>query len=588
MGTEVTITGTGFGGPNKITFGDGAVVKAETDIHYSKDGKTVTFIVPLTLAPWCVFDPQPCEVVPRPITPGTYQVVVTSGETKSNPVAFKVTPGKDPSAEYPSVKVIEPAQGETLVIGEPAVVVWNSIGKAEEFYVYLLHAGSMMSDETITIGKGISGENRGYKFMVPKVTFGKYEIVVRQIVDASPRPASYAEGRSGIFTISDTKPLPPSPTLVTLAEVTYPKGSEEFTPGTQIDIQWKLTAAATKRPLRAIGLYLTKSGSYPYPYEKPLPIVEYFPNPSAGSYRWTVPATPGEYRITPGEYLITLQPVTIDNQGGAMATPSGKFTIRAANTSNAQSLQLLSPNGGEVWRLGQDPMITWRTSSEFTSNRVFLYLLEKSVNAAAGDAESVEGIWRPIRAIGSAPADSGYFYFPRYSFGAERQFKVRISNSPSEIENICLEWLTPNPNIPCPRPTGFTHVYDDSDAPFTYAASTEFVPLQLDFVTPLVEKRWDVGSTQTIAWTYTGTYRPENVRIYLAPIERTLAAQLIAGPFRNGERWTAYTVGNPSTIFGARMSQTNQYKIILCEGEYPNNCAYSVMGPTVTIAPPTY
>lgn len=83
----------------------------------------------------------------------------------------------------------------------------------------------------------------------------------------------------------------------------------------------------------------------------------------------------------------------------------------------AQTLQLLSPNGGERWRIGQNKSITWTSSGLPTNHAVQLELLHNGstigtirTNIAIGaPGETSSWTWRVgTYQGGTAAADSGY------------------------------------------------------------------------------------------------------------------------------------------------------------------------------------
>lgn len=87
VGTEVTITGSGFAATNTVEFGD---LVAAGLVPASSDGTQIVFRVPMSLAPNC----NPHEACPQflaLVTPRAYSVSVISGSTTQDIGTFTVT-----------------------------------------------------------------------------------------------------------------------------------------------------------------------------------------------------------------------------------------------------------------------------------------------------------------------------------------------------------------------------------------------------------------------------------------------------------------------------------------------------------------
>ena len=83
VGTPVTLTGAGFLSENVVLFGSGASQSAP-----SKNGSTLTFIVPAVLGPSCL--EQGCRVLSQAVMRGRYPVVVRNANGTSNAMSFNV------------------------------------------------------------------------------------------------------------------------------------------------------------------------------------------------------------------------------------------------------------------------------------------------------------------------------------------------------------------------------------------------------------------------------------------------------------------------------------------------------------------
>ncbi|HEX7651538.1 MAG TPA: PKD domain-containing protein [Candidatus Paceibacterota bacterium] len=86
VGTDVTLTGTGFTDDSIVRFGTGAI----KDATVSDDGTSLTFTVPSDMGAYCKPGAM-CPMYAILVRPGTYDVRVQNGSTTSNAVEFKVT-----------------------------------------------------------------------------------------------------------------------------------------------------------------------------------------------------------------------------------------------------------------------------------------------------------------------------------------------------------------------------------------------------------------------------------------------------------------------------------------------------------------
>jgi hypothetical protein len=87
VGARVTITGTGFNDrANTINFGSSAYPNI-----VSTNGTAIVFDIPTATNPPCRNVTPPCAIVSALITPGAYDVSVTTAQGTSNSVTFTVT-----------------------------------------------------------------------------------------------------------------------------------------------------------------------------------------------------------------------------------------------------------------------------------------------------------------------------------------------------------------------------------------------------------------------------------------------------------------------------------------------------------------
>jgi hypothetical protein len=113
VGTDVTLTGSGFTDSDVVRFG-GAAVSSTT---VSDDGTTLAFTVPESGGPYCK-PGMPCPLYLLLIRPGSYNVSVTDGTTTSNAVRFQVTSTTTPPAPAPAPVSVSGIDGPaTLAAG---------------------------------------------------------------------------------------------------------------------------------------------------------------------------------------------------------------------------------------------------------------------------------------------------------------------------------------------------------------------------------------------------------------------------------------------------------------------------------------
>ncbi len=88
VGTSVTVTGTGFSATNNtVRFGQGVIKNLP-----ATSSTSLTFVVPASINPACLYSTPVCRVVSRMTIPGKYNVAVTNdqGKSSSQSVVFTV------------------------------------------------------------------------------------------------------------------------------------------------------------------------------------------------------------------------------------------------------------------------------------------------------------------------------------------------------------------------------------------------------------------------------------------------------------------------------------------------------------------
>jgi hypothetical protein len=214
---------------------------------------------------------------------------------------------------------------------------------------------------------------------------------------------------------------------------------------------------------------------------------------SAGSYSWTIPNNPS-----------TLCKVRISDVGNSSISDmsDATFTISASS----QSINVISPNGGENWLVGSIQNITW------TSTGVTNVKIEYTTNNGSS--------WSTL--ISSYPASAG-----SYSWSVPNtpstQCKVRISD-------------TGNPSL-----------YGLSANVFTISSASQSILV----TNPNGGETWVVGSSESITWSSSGV---TNVKIEYTS-DNGSSWSTITSNYPANTGIYAWTVANsPSTQCKVRIS----------------------------------
>ncbi|MEJ2196923.1 MAG: Ser-Thr-rich GPI-anchored membrane family protein, partial [Ignavibacteriaceae bacterium] len=182
---------------------------------------------------------------------------------------------------------------------------------AENVQIDLFKGGSF--DQTI-IASTIS--NGTYNWMVPSITEGTdYTVVITSTTNGTIADTSDAN-----FTIQTSG-----------ITVTSPNGGEIFDIGNSYDITWNDNISGT------VKIDLFKAGAFVQT------IVD--PTPSDGTYNWTVPSV-----TEASDYTIV---ITSNSMGTIADTSDASFTIQTS------VITVTSPNGGEIFDIGNSYDITW-------------------------------------------------------------------------------------------------------------------------------------------------------------------------------------------------------------------------------------
>ncbi|RJP62698.1 MAG: M6 family metalloprotease domain-containing protein [Ignavibacteriales bacterium] len=218
-------------------------------------------------------------------------------------------------AEY--LQVASPNGGESWQGSSSKTIQWSSNGVNEVDIELSIDNGSTWT----VIEEDLDASTGEYEWVVPNTPSAECLIKVTDSGDNSNIDES-----NSTFTI----------TAAPVVEVMSPNGGEEFKVGEQVEITWT-SASVTSVKIQ----YSTDNGNT---WQNVIVIT-----PSDGSYNWTVPDKPSE------ECLVKI--IDISN-GNVVDESDDVFTIMGS-----AALQLMSPNGGEVYLGGETVEITWSSSN---------------------------------------------------------------------------------------------------------------------------------------------------------------------------------------------------------------------------------
>ncbi len=201
------------------------------------------------------------QVSDRSSTLENFQIEATTGEVPAWGVQLLVI--KRPVQSSLSVSVSSPKQGDTLVSGAEAQVVWNTSGTASRHELDISTDGGRSFIRLSTV----TGDARTANFTVPKAESG----VVR--VTAIDPNGLTASGLSGFFTI-----VIPDTTAPTVTSVTVDDGAKKVKRGKTVTIAWQ-SRDDTSVVSHRVELSLDGGSTFPITLASGL---------SGSRYQWTV------------------------------------------------------------------------------------------------------------------------------------------------------------------------------------------------------------------------------------------------------------------------------------------------------------
>ncbi|HPN36793.1 MAG TPA: hypothetical protein PL041_00230 [Melioribacteraceae bacterium] len=368
------------------------------NIEYSTDNGTIW--LPPIVSNYAAAPGNYTWTVPNTLSANCLIRISKSDETTINDVsdtAFRIY--------KPSITVVSPNGGENWRVDSTAIIKWVSFDVTNFQLEYTLDDGVSWKPIAFV------ADSQKYNWTIPNDISNTVKVKVTNVNNPS------------IFDISDSNFRIYKPVIA----LTSPNGGEEWRVNTNHNITW------TSTDIAKVTLEYSTDGGVNY-----LPIVS---NLSAvpQSYTWNT-------NLTPSNQV----KIKISKTGEPTLYDESDFSF----TVYQPSVTLTSPNGGELWRVNSNQLITWNKSYvdsvklEYTTDNGGNWVVIKE----SVDANLLAYSWK-IPNVNSAIC------------------KVRISK------------------------TSEPAISDQSDATFTIFEPT------LSLVSPDGGEEWRVGTTQNIIWT---------------------------------------------------------------------------------------
>ena len=427
-----------------------------------------------------------------------------------------------------SFSIISPNGGEVWIVGSSHPITWSVSGSIANVNLAYSTDGGVTYPNVITTSTSAPADS--YSWTIPDAISTTARVMITNTLDSTVFTTSAAN-----FAIKGS------------LAVTSPNGGESWSIGSSQNITWTKTGSIAN-----VELQYSTDGGNTYPN-----LIVASVGATAGTpYAWTIPNTPS-----------TTARVEVSNTSDAtvFATSNGNFDIHG-------SLTMVSPNGGEIWVVGQSHNITW-TMTGSIANAKLAYSTDGGANysnviIASTPAASLSYPWTVPDAIGTqlrvqiidvidatvSGASSGNFQIKgsvalTSPVGGEvwivGQSQNITWNSAGSIGNAQLAYSTdggntyPNIIVASTNGTAGTYAWTVADAigttlrvqisdlldPTVTSASPANFTIKgaLAITAPVGGETWIVASTDNITWSRTGSIA--NVQIELLHRRRSKLSQ---------------------------------------------------------------
>nr|QBM02635.1 hypothetical protein [uncultured archaeon] len=306
------------------------------------------------------------------------------------------------------LSLIYPNGGQTLHVGDTARITWKSIGLTSSDYVNItvyMPSDPYVNVKTITGYVPATQEYYDWNIIGYNLPSTSYPVNLR--VKISVRNKDISISSASDFTINSIT----SQGLGSISLV-YPNGGQVMQVGDSSRITWTTTGLSSSDKV-TISVY------------SPLN-----PNSNVKTIASSVSATQGYYdwnistsTLPSTSYPVSLR-VKIDVSGKNISTSSASdFTINSGGNSDASSISLTYPNGGQILYVGDSSRITWTSIGLSSSDKITI-----SVYSPSNPNSNVKTI------VSSVSATQGYYDWnistntlPSTSYPVSLRVKIDVS-----------------------------------------------------------------------------------------------------------------------------------------------------------------
>ena len=330
----------------------------------------------------------------------------------NNPQVFDIS--SNPFTIKGKLRLITPDGGEEWIVASVHNITWQRTGSIANVKLeYSTDGGGTYPNEIVASTDASTGS---YSWTIPEVISSNLKVRISDVSDFS------------VFDVSDG-----TFTTKGALHLTAPNGGEAWQVSNPYNITWERTG-----PIQYVELRYSLDGGMTYPG-----IISDQADASAESFTWTIPDNP-----------CTTVKVKITD-----TTDSSVFDISDANFKIVGALTVISPDGGEKWKVGESRKITWSMVGSIANVK-----LEYSKNS---------GTSYDYLIIESTPGGALEYYW----------------DIPDDVTTTCRIKISDASDAT---------VYDTSNGDFKIQAV-------FDVATPDGGEVWEVGEAQDITWTCNAT-----------------------------------------------------------------------------------
>ena len=359
-----------------------------------------------------------------------------------------------PAPPTSSIWVTAPNGAETWQRGTPHTITWSyAVNPGSKVKIVLLKSGVEVGTiaSSVPTGIGIIGTNGGvgsYTWNIDPVgsTGSDYRVKVQSISQPAINDTS-----DNVFTL-----IPGTPSIM----VSAPNGGETWQRGTSHTVTWSYTG----NPGSTVKIVLLKSGvevgTIASSVSTSIGLVG-IGGRGVGSYTWkidSVGSTGSDYQVK----VSSVSHPTIND------TSDNSFTL----TPVPSTITVTAPNGGETWQLGTSHTVTWSYTGS-PGSKVKIALLKSGVEVGIIASSVPTG----IGLVGSGGGVGSYTWSINTALSTGSDYQV-------EVQSISQQAIN-----------------DISDNSFTLTS----VPSTITVTAPNGGETWQLGTSHTVTWSYTGS-----------------------------------------------------------------------------------